>query len=119
MLEAGSPSVLQPLLFANGDPYPPIAVVEIAVGAVAGIAASLGVVGKAGAVDRASYHCGSGRRGKIAGVRPQNAAGETPVPECADDSKQLVVSKSRIRRCLDDNVRRFVHGIARGINEVE
>ena len=44
----GSPSVLHPLLFAAGFPYPPIPVSEIVVFVVAGIAGEVAVAGIAG-----------------------------------------------------------------------
>jgi hypothetical protein len=44
----GNPSVLHPLLFAAGFPYPPIPVVEIVVFVVAGMAPEVAVAGIAG-----------------------------------------------------------------------
>ena len=45
---AGRVSVLQPLLLANGEPYPPIPAVLMEVDVVAGIAAEPPVAGIAG-----------------------------------------------------------------------
>lgn len=44
----GNPSVLHPLLLANGEPYPPIPVSEIVVFVVAGMAGEVAVAGIAG-----------------------------------------------------------------------
>ena len=47
-MSTGIPSELHPLLFAAGEPYPPIPVVEIVVFVVAGIAVEVSVAGIAG-----------------------------------------------------------------------
>src|SRR5207249_1869622 len=67
----------------------------------------------------ASNRCGGGRRGCVVCVCANYTAGVNPVAEGADDAEEFVMTIFRVRSCLDDDVRCFVNGICRSIDEVK
>src|SRR5260370_16369023 len=70
------------------------------------------------AVHRAGQHCRRGWRRVVFGVRAHHPARINPVAERANDPEQFVMAEPGISSRLDDEVRCFVDGVSRSVNEV-
>src|SRR5579864_4738253 len=91
---------------------------DTAAAAGAGVVQGANRTGREQSGKRARNADRSGGRLGVVGLRADNAAGEDTIAEGAQDAEHFVVSPARIESGLDDEVRRFVDRVSRGIDEV-